>query len=472
MTEHYDLIVIGSGPAGSSGAMQAAQWGKRVALVERDDHLGGTGLSTGTVPSKTLRETAYFIEAMQRRNITGLHFARPAELYLGDILYSQQRVLESEWGLIRGNVERSRISILRGQAVFTAATADGFAVTVTHGDHVQHLTASYALIASGSQPRYPDGLDVTLPNIYDSWTVRQMGRVPGSMLILGGGVIGTEYACIFNALGVQLTVLELGDRLLPTVDRDLSERVRQHLERSEVRVILGHNASRVEATETGHLRFALTNGETLTVEAALVAVGRVGNVHTLNLASLGVNLDANHFVQVDANGQTNVPRLYAAGDVIGHQAYVATSIMQANRAVSHAFGQPLPAPPIIPRAIFTVPEIATVGLSEAECQAQGVSYLVGRASYQSNPRGQLINDTAGFVKLVFATADGRLLGAHHVGESAAELIHIPLMTLLYAGTIHDLARAAFNYPTLADVYKSAAQDGEQRLEFWRSTRPK
>lgn len=471
MSEHYDLIVIGSGPAGSSGAMHAAQLGKRVALVERDEHLGGTGLSTGTVPSKTLRETAYFIEAMQRRNIAGLQFVRPAELYLGDILYSQQRVLESEWGLIRGNVERSRISVLRGQAVFTATTPDGFEVTVTHGDRAQHLTASYALVASGSLPRYPTGMDLNLPNIYDSWTVRQMGRVPRSMLILGGGVIGTEYACIFNALGVQVTVLELGDRLLPTVDRDLSERVRQHLERNEVRVILNHNATSAEATEAG-LRFILTNGETLAVEAALVAAGRVGNVQALNLPALGVALDANHFIQADANGQSSAPRLYAAGDVTGHQAYVATSITQATRAVSHAFGQPLPAPPIIPRAIFTVPEIATVGLSEAECQAQGLSYLVGRASYQSNPRGQLINDTVGFVKLVFATADGRLLGAHHVGESAAELIHIPLMTLLYAGTIHDLGQAAFNYPTLADVYKSAAQDGEQRLKFWRSTRPK
>ncbi len=471
MTEHYDLIVIGSGPAGSSGAMHAAQLGKRVALVERDEHLGGTGLSTGTVPSKTLRETAYFIEAMQRRNIAGLQFVRPAELYLGDILYSQQRVLESEWGLIRGNVERSRISVLRGQATFTAATPDGFEITVTHGERTQHLTASYALVASGSLPRYPTGMDLNLPNIYDSWTVRQMGRVPRSMLILGGGVIGTEYACIFNVLGVQVTVLELGDRLLPTVDRDLSERVRQHLERNDVRVILSHNATSAQTTETG-LRFTLTNGETLVVDAALVAAGRVGNVQTLNLPALGVALDANGFIQADANGQSSAPRLYAAGDVTGHQAYVATSITQATRAVSHAFSQPLPPPPIIPRAIFTVPEIATVGLSEAECQAQGLSYLVGRASYQSNPRGQLINDTVGFVKLIFATADGRLLGAHHVGESAAELIHIPLMTLLYAGTIHDLTRAAFNYPTLADVYKSAAQDGEQRLAFWRSTRPK
>lgn len=471
MSEHYDLIVIGSGPAGSGGAMQAAQLGKRVALVERDDHLGGTGLSTGTVPSKTLRETAYFIEAMQRRNIAGLQFVRPAELYLGDILYGQQRVLESEWGLIRSNIERSRISVLRGQAVFQAITPDGFAVTITHGDRTQYINARYGLVASGSMPRYPDGLAPNLPNIYDSWTVRRMGRVPRSMLILGGGVIGTEYACIFNALGVQVTVLELGDRLLPTVDRDLGERVRQHLERNEVRVILSHNASSVQAAETG-LRFTLTSGETLDVEAALVATGRVGNVNVLNLPALGVHLDAQGFIPVDVNGQSNVPRLYAAGDVTGHQAYVATSITQATRAVNHAFGQPLPAPPIIPRAIFTVPEIATVGLSEAECQAQGLSYLVGRASYQSNPRGQLINDTTGFVKLVFATSDGRLLGAHHVGESAAELIHIPLMALLYAGTIHDLARAAFNYPTLADVYKSAAEDAEQRLAFWRSTRSK
>ena len=460
----YDLIVIGSGPAGEKGAAQAAYFGKKVALVERAPHLGGAGINTGTVPSKTLRETALYFSGLRQRGLYGIDYSLKDNLTVGDFMYRKQIVVESEWGIIQRNLDRHHIEVIRGEA----SLRDAHTVQVRRPDGTERtLTTNFVLIATGSSPFHPPDVPFDHRLIYDSDSILSMSHIPKAMTVVGGGVIGIEYATIFTALGVQVTLVESRDRLLSFVDGEIVERMQRHLERLGLRFVLNTRVNQLQVHED-RVDLTLQTGETLDCEIALYAAGRQSNVEGLGLAEVGVKLGNRGLILVDEKYQTAVPNIYAAGDVIGFPALASTSMEQARVAMVHAFGLRYKehVSPIIPLAIYTIPEISTVGLSEDDCKAKSLPYLVGRAYYETSARGQIIGDLSGMLKLVFSPEDKKLLGAHHIGEMASELVHIGAHVMAAGGTIDAFINAVYNYPTLADSYKYAAYDGLGHWERW------
>ena len=460
----YDLIVIGSGPAGEKGAAQAAYFGKKVALIERAPHLGGAGINTGTVPSKTLRETALYFSGLRQRGLYGIDYSLKDNLTVGDFMYRKQIVIESEWGIIQRNLDRHHIEVIHGEA----SLRDAHTVRVRQPDGTESaLTTHFILVATGSSPFHPPEVPFDHRLIYDSDSILSMSHIPRTMTVVGGGVIGIEYATIFTALGVQVTLVESRNRLLSFVDGEIVERMQRHLERLGLRFILNTRVNQLHVHED-HVDMTLQTGERLDCEIALYAAGRQSNVEGLGLEAVGVTLGNRGLILVNEKYQTSVPNIYAAGDVIGFPALASTSMEQARVAMVHAFGLRYKeqVSPIIPLAIYTIPEISTVGLSEDDCKAKSLPYLVGRAYYETSARGQIIGDLSGMLKLVFARDDKKLLGAHHIGEMASELVHIGAHVMAAGGTIDAFINAVYNYPTLADSYKYAAYDGLGNWERW------
>jgi NAD(P) transhydrogenase len=453
----YDLVVIGSGPAGEKGAAQAAFFGKKVAMVERAPHVGGAGINTGTVPSKTLRETALYFSGLRQRGLYGIDYSLKENLNIRSFMYREQAVVEAEWQIITANLERHHISCIWGNA----SLKDAHTLHVTGNDGIEvDLTTNIILIASGSSPYHPPDVPFDHTHIYDSDSILKMERIPRSMAIIGGGVIGSEYAGIFTALGVEVTLVDSKDRLLPFLDAEISDHLREHLEQLGLHFLFNDRVARTQTGAEG-VRITLSSGEVLLAETALFAAGRQSNVEGLGLEALGVKMGPRGLILVDEKYQTSVPNIYAAGDVIGFPALASTSMDQARVAMVHAFDLHYKEnmSKFIPLAVYTIPEISMIGLTEDECQKKLIPYLVGRALYASNARGQIIGDTHGLLKLVFAPADKKLLGVHIIGEMASELIHIGAHVMAEAGTIDAFIEAVYNYPTLSDSYKYAAYDG-------------
>jgi len=453
----YDLVVIGSGPAGEKGAAQAAYFGRKVALVERASHVGGAGINTGTVPSKTLRETALYFSGLRQRGLYGIDYSLKQDLNISSFMYREQAVVEAEWKTIRDNLARHRIETFWGSASFK----DAHTLHVDLNDGTQRdLTASIILIATGSSPYHP--LDVPFDHrcIYDSDSILKMDRIPKSMAIVGGGVIGSEYAGIFTALGVEVSLVDGRDRLLPFADLEIADRLRGSLERLGLRFIFNTRVEKVETTPDG-VRIMLNSGVTLAAETALFASGRQSNIEGLGLEALGAKLGPRGLILVNEKYQTSVPNIYAAGDVIGFPALASTSMEQARVAMVHAFDLQYKESlsPVIPLAVYTIPEVSMVGLTEDECSQKEIPYLVGRAFYANNARGQIMGDTNGMLKLIFSPADKKLLGVHIIGEMASELIHLGAHVMAENGSIDTFIEAVYNYPTLSDSYKYAAYDG-------------
>ena len=466
MTSHYDydLIVVGSGPAGEKGAAQAAYFGKKVALIERAPHLGGAGINTGTVPSKTLRETALYFSGLRQRGLYGIDYSLKDNLTVGDFMYRKQIVVESEWGIIQRNLDRHHIEVIHGEA----SLRDAHTLRVRKPDGTESaLTTHFILVATGSSPFHPPEVPFDHRLIYDSDSILSMSHIPKTMTVVGGGVIGIEYATIFTALGVQVTLVESRNRLLSFVDGEIVERMQRHLERLGLRFVLNTRVNRLQVHED-RVDMTLQTGERLDCEIALYAAGRQSNVEGLGLEAVGVTLGNRGLILVNERYQTSVPNIYAAGDVIGFPALASTSMEQARVAMVHAFGLRYKeqVSPIIPLAIYTIPEISTVGLSEDDCKAKSLPYLVGRAYYETSARGQIVGDLSGMIKLVFAPEDKKLLGVHHIGEMASELVHIGAHVMAAGGTIDAFINAVYNYPTLADSYKYAAYDGLGSWERW------
>ncbi len=468
MGKAYDLVVLGSGPAGEKGAAQAAYFGKKVALVERAPDLGGACINTGTIPSKTLRETALYFSGLRQRGLYGVDYSLKEGLTVGHFMYRERLVVESEWGIIRRNLDRHGIELVRGGA----SLVDGHTVRVRQADGTSRdLQTEVVLIATGSSPYHPPGIPFDHRLIYDSDSILRMAEIPATMAVVGGGVIGSEYASIFTALGVQVTLVESRERLLPFVDREIAERLQLQLHTLGLRLLLKERVREV-TTERANVQLALTSGEVLECDIALFAAGRQSNVEELGLEAVGVRLGPRGLILVNERYQTSVPSIYAAGDVIGFPALASTSMEQARVAMVHAFGLQYKehVSAIVPLAVYTIPEISLVGLTEEACREQNVPYLVGRAYYEKSPRGQIIGDLSGMLKLVFSPADRRLLGAHLIGELASELVHIGAHVMATGGAIDSFIQAVYNYPTLADSYKYAAYDGLGQWQAWRRQR--
>lgn len=467
MADQFDLIVIGGGPAGAQGAARAAALGKRVALVEREPYLGGAGLTTGTMPSKMLRQAAVTLAALRQRDLSSLRYALQPGTRLTDLMYNKNVVVEAAWGVIQRNCERLNIRIVRGTAAFKDAQTVVVARPSEDGLVEVELTGDIILVATGSTSVHPALFPFDHPQVRDSESVLNLEHLPRSMAVIGGGTIGCEYASIFHALGVPVTLVEMRQRLLAPVDAELARRWQQHLEQQGVRFFIDDDVTRVEppgAGQAGDVRLVLKRGQELTVEVVLAAVGRRGNVAGLNLEAAGLTANAQGNIAVNDHFQTLVPHVYAAGDVVGWPALASTSMEQARVAIAHAFEHvDGSGSTIYPVAVYTIPELAMAGLSEEACRRQNLAYAVGRAYFENNPKAQITGDTSGLLKLLFAPADRRLLGVHVMCEAASDLIHLGAHVLATGGTLDAFTQAVYNYPTLSEAYKSAALDGLERL---------
>ena len=456
MPNTYDLVVIGSGPAGEKGAAQAAYFGKKVALVEKAPALGGAAANTGTLPSKTLRETALYLSGFRQRGLHGVTLNMADQVTARDFLFHQQNVTGTERARIQANLERHKVDQFQGFAAFTdphtvSVVADG-------GGDVVSLAADVFLIATGSRPHRPGNFPFEDPRVYDSDTILGIGDIPGTMLIAGGGVIGCEYACLFQALGVQVTLVEGRDRLLQFLDGEISQALAASMSKMGIRLLLNETIEGVEAGPL--LNVKLKSGKTAGVDALLAAAGRSGNTGGMNLEAIGVMPGSRGQLDVNAHYQTSVPHVYAVGDVIGFPALASTSMEQARVAMVHAFDlkYKTAVAPILPYGIYTIPECSVAGETEESLEKQNIAYVAGRARYEHNPRGQIIGDRDGFLKLLFREEDMRLLGVSVIGEQATELVHIGLTALLQEATAELFIQTCFNYPTLAELYKYATYD--------------
>lgn len=461
--EHYDLIVIGSGPAGEKGAAQAAYFDKRVAIIERAPNVGGAGINTGTVPSKTLREAALYYSGLLQRGLYGIDYSLKENLSVKDFMHREKIVVENERHIIRNNIERHNIALIQGEASFK----DAHTVRVASSNGEVEISGDIILIATGASPYHPPEIPFDGNLIFDSDTILHMNRIPKTMAVVGGGVIGTEYASIFAALGVQVMLIEPKERVLPFVDYEMIQRLQTQLKLLSLQFALGHKVTAIKP-QGDHVELTLDEQRILDFDIALIASGRQSNVQALGLEQIGVNLGNRGLILVNEKYQTSVPHIYAAGDVIGFPALASTSMEQARVAMVHAFnlGYKEEMSHILPLAIYSIPEISMVGITEDECREKQIPHLVGRSFYENNPRGQIIGDMSGMIKLIFSPQDKKLLGAHLIGEQASELIHIAAHVMLANGTIDAFINAVYNYPTLADAYKYAAYDGLGKWEKW------
>lgn len=450
----YDLVVIGSGPAGEKGAAQASYFGKRVAMVEKAaPHLGGACTNTGTLPSKTLRESALALTGMASRGLEAAVLALPKPYAAATLMHRERLVVGEERERIARNVARHKIDLYPGTAVFI----DAHTVEVSG----KRLDADYFLIATGSRPHRPSWIPFEAEEIYDSDEILEIETIPDSLIVLGSGVIASEYACIFAALGTHVTMMDGRDRLLGFLDAEVGERFATELERLGLWLRLGDAPVKCEVDAATRVCSVTTGkGRTETAAAVLAAAGRIGNVQGLGLEALGIASDPHGSIAVNEHFQTNIPHIYAAGDVVGFPGLASTSMEQGRVAMCHAFhiSYKTRVNPLFPYGIYTIPEISYVGLNEEELKSKEIDYLVGRAFMRDNARGEILGAEGGFLKLLFAP-DKKILGVHALGPSVTELIHIGQMALLQGATIDLFIDAVFNYPTLSEMYKYAAYDG-------------
>jgi NAD(P) transhydrogenase len=455
-SDHYDLIVIGSGPAGEKGAARAAYSGKSVALIEKASELGGTTTS-GAIPAKTLRETALNISGLRQRNLYGVDLGYIGQLDIATFMHRESHVHTTTQDAVAQNLAQHRIQRYSGCASF----ADPHTLHIRCAAGETTLTGEVILIATGSRPIRPPLFPYELPGIHDASTILSMDRLPNHLVVIGGGVVGCEFASLFRALGIDVTLIHSQTQLFTFVDLEIAERLTTSLATMGIRVVAPDHVAEVVATEkqSGFL-LRLQSGRQIEADAVLAAVGRAGNVEELALDKAGVSTGERGLIRVNEFYQTSVPHIYAAGDVIGFPALTSTSMEQARMAIAHAFrlNYELKRIQHIPYGIWTIPEISMVGETEQALQAKGIPYVVGRAQYNRNPRGLILGDEHGLLKLLFAAHDRRLLGIHIIGQEACELIALGLMALETGATLNNLINLCFNFPSLADMYKYAAYD--------------
>ncbi|WP_225412813.1 Si-specific NAD(P)(+) transhydrogenase [Stigmatella hybrida] len=456
-----DLLVIGSGPAGESGAVQAARMGKRVVVVEKEPVLGGTAANTGTLPSKTLRETALYLSGYRARGLYGVERSLRHEATASDFLYRERRVKDVERLRIGQNLQRHGVTVLQG----TASLVDAHTVRIRQEGHPERLlTASYLLVATGSSPYRPPLYPFGDDRVHDSDEVLELAELPHSIVVVGAGVIGCEYACMFAALGIPVTLVDGRKELLPFLDDEFSALLGQRMAALGIQMRLGFTVEDLQMTPGAPLRLTLSGGEVLETHQVLVASGRSANTAGLGLEDVGVTLGTRGLVEVNATYQTSQPHIYAVGDVIGFPALASTSMEQARVAVLHAFGMPRGLSPILPYGIYTIPEVSMAGETEESLRAKGTPYVAGRAAFATNPRGQIIGEQHGRLKLLFHRESLKLLGVHVLGEQASELVHVGLTALVAGAGAQLFMETCFNYPTLSEAYKTATHNALHQLE--------
>jgi NAD(P) transhydrogenase len=464
-TRHYDLVVIGAGPAGERGALTAAGLGKSVAVVERGAQIGGAVANTGTLPSKTLRETALALSGLRARRLYGVDLSLRREATVADFMHHENVVTANARERSERRLSRYGIQVYHGTARFldpqrvlvNYGKADG---CETDDPGCLCLRGEKILIASGSSPWRPPQFAFADARIHDSDEILQLQRLPRTLVVVGAGVIGSEYACTFAALGAQVHVVDGRNGLLPFLDHEISQALTEAMEKLGIVFHWNENVVRCDPSHEVTVALKLSSGKTVTGDQVLVAAGRSSNTAELDLAAAGITPGERGIITVDENYRTTVPHIYAAGDVIGFPALASTSMEQARVAMRHAFDprQLAAVSPVLPTGIYTIPEASMVGDTEASLQRRNIAYCVGRAQYANSARGEIIGDEMGLLKLLFRSPDMKLLGVHVMGEQASEVVHIGLMVMLSDGGADLLERACFNYPTLGNLYKAATED--------------
>ncbi|MGP1272832.1 MAG: Si-specific NAD(P)(+) transhydrogenase [Phycisphaerales bacterium] len=466
---HYDLCVIGSGPAGQRAAIQAAKLGKSVVVVERRRTVGGVAVNTGTIPSKALREAILSVTGRSVAAPRYDDFARARDVLFANLMQSCSRVIGAEIDIIEQQFRRNGIEVMHGSASFL----DPQTVQVSHDRGSDRVAASNFLVAVGTRPARPDSIPFDDGNIITSDQMHELGAMPHSMIVVGGGVIGTEYASMLQALGVKITLVEGRDRLLDFVDTEITEALQFHLRQAGATLRLGEKVTKIHAVEApkgsrtadGVMAEAvLESGKTLRADALLYAVGRQGATDTLELANAGLEADTRGRLAVNDSYQTAVPHIYAAGDVIGFPALASTSYEQGRLAACAMFGvRAAKFSELLPYGIYSVPEISMVGWTEQRLTDEGIPYESGIASYREIARGQLLGDDIGMLKMLIHQDSHTVLGVHALGTGATELIHIGQTAIAFQATAEYFVDAVFNYPTLAEAYKIAALNGLNKL---------
>ncbi|HJY84595.1 MAG TPA: Si-specific NAD(P)(+) transhydrogenase [Candidatus Binatia bacterium] len=466
----YDLVVVGSGPAGEKAAIQAAKLDKRVAVIERGSLLGGACTHTATLPSKTLREAVLFIAGLEQRSFPGIQCAvKKHRMGVQDLLRYKTAVVQHQADAVRRKLDRNDVDVFHGQAIFL----DPHRLVIESSDGARRTcTAAVMILAVGSRPARPETIPFDDVHVFDTDSILHLDRIPRTLAVIGAGVVGCEYASIFAALGVKVTLLDTRSNILDFLDDELKQRLLYRMLNAGVVMHFGEEVTAVAVPEVDRIEARCGSGKVVTAERVLYAAGRVGNTDALGLSGLGLETDQRGLLQVDENFQTVIPHIYAVGDVIGFPALAATAMHQGRLASVHAFrasngptdGKTSPSPLApLPFGIYTIPEVSMVGATEEELTEARVPYEIGHAFYRETARAHIMGDTEGMLKLIFHRETLQLLGVHIIGEHASELIHVGQAVMAYGGTIEYFIDNVVNYPTLSEAYKVAALNGYNRL---------
>lgn len=459
--QEYDLVVIGSGPGGQKAAIAAAKLGKSVAVVERGRMLGGVCVNTGTIPSKTLREAVVYLTGMSQRELYGASYRVKEKITPADLLARTQHVIGKEIDVVRSQLMRNRIELYVGHARFV----DEHTVLVEDPSRAERITVSGSniVIATGTTPARPPGIEFDENRVLDSDGILDLKTIPSSMVVVGAGVIGIEYASMFAALGTKVTVVEKRASMLDFCDPEIIEALKFHLRDLAVTFRFGEEVTAVDVGSVGTVT-TLASGKQIPAETVMYSAGRQGQTDRLDLENAGLEADARGRIFVDENYRTKVDHIYAVGDVIGFPALAATSMDQGRLAACHAFGEPARGmTDIQPIGIYSIPEVSYVGATEVELTNDSVPYEVGVSRYRELARGQIAGDSYGMLKLLVSTDDLRLLGVHIFGSNATEMVHIGQAVMGCGGTVEYFVDAVFNYPTFSEAYKVAALDVMNKL---------
>ena len=456
----FDLLVIGSGPAGQRAAIQGAKLGKRVGVIERREVVGGVCVNTGTIPSKTCREAVLHLSGYYYQNVYGVNYRLKEKISMADLAFRVQHVIKTEIDVIQAQLSRNNVELITGIAAFT----DSHNVRIQNTRGEENFSAEAIIIATGTKPACSPKVPINGRNIVNSDQVLAMPDMPKTLIVVGGGVIGVEYACMFATLGVRVILVEKRPRLLEFADSEMVEALSYNLRDHRVTMRLNEEVESVEELPDGAVVANLESKKKLSGDSLLFAVGRQGDVDELNLAAAGVEADSRGRIKVDADYRTTQPHIFAVGDVIGFPSLASVSMEQGRIAAAHAFGKTIQSNPAgYPYGIYTIPEISFIGKNEEQLTDEDVPYEVGVAYYREIARGQIRGDTTGRLKLIFHRETKKILGVHIIGEGACELLHIGQAVMILGGTVEYFVDTVFNYPTLAECYKAAAFNGLNKL---------
>ena len=458
-SSRFDLAVIGSGPAGQKGAIAAAKLEKKVALVDREEMIGGVSLHSGTIPSKTVREAILYLTGFRQRSFYGQSYTLKEKISISDLAFRVQTVKEREKAVVEDQLRRNDITIIHGQARFL----DPHRLEVRGEGEPQVLAADHVLIACGTRPARAEGIPFDGKSIMVADQLSGVETLPKDLIIVGAGVIGMEFTSMFTTLGIKVTLIEQRPTILDFVDQEIVEALMVHMRRQGTTFRLGEKMTSVAVEPDGRVHAQLESGKRIAAAGLLYAVGRQTNADTLELQAAGLEADARGRIAVNEHFQTAVPHIYAAGDVIGFPALASSSMEQGRLASCHMFGRPTPHRETMPYGIYTIPEISMVGRTERELTEKQVPYETGIAKYEELARGQIAGDRSGLLKILFHADNLQVLGVHVIGDNAAEIVHIGQSVLAFGGTVEYFRDAVFNYPTYAEAYKVAALDGLNKV---------